>query len=161
MIAPVFKLLGIIDQWGNGLKLIADELKAYPEIEFRWKEVGLSFQVQFVKRNFKAEIESRQELGQEFGQELGQEFGQELGQERKEKTMFTFILIHLQQESLSRSELANALGLKTISGHLNRTIAKLKEHGLIEFTIPDKPNHPDQKFRITERGIVFIELVKK
>jgi predicted HTH transcriptional regulator len=153
VIAPVFKLLGIIDQWGNGLKLIADELKAYPEIEFRWKEVGLSFQVQFVKRNFKAEIESRQELGQEFGQELGQE--------RKEKTMFTFILIHLQQESLSRSELANALGLKTISGHLNRTIAKLKEHGLIEFTIPDKPNHPDQKFRITERGIVFIELVKK
>ncbi len=153
MIAPVFKLLGIIDQWGNGLKLIADELKAYPEIEFRWKEVGLSFQVQFVKRNFKAEIESRQELGQEFGQEFGQE--------RKEKTMFTFILIHLQQESLSRSELANALGLKTISGHLNRTIAKLKEHGLIEFTIPDKPNHPDQKFRITERGIVFIELVKK
>jgi len=153
VIAPVFKLLGIIDQWGNGLKLIADELKAYPEIEFRWKEVGLSFQVQFVKRNFKAEIESRQELGQEFGQEFGQE--------RKEKTMFTFILIHLQQESLSRSELANALGLKTISGHLNRTIAKLKEHGLIEFTIPDKPNHPDQKFRITERGIVFIELVKK
>lgn len=153
MIAPVFKLLGIIDQWGNGLKLIADELKAYPEIEFRWKEVGLSFQVQFVKRNFKAEIESRQELGQELGQEFGQE--------RKEKTMFTFILIHLQQESLSRSELANALGLKTISGHLNRTIAKLKEHGLIKFTIPDKPNHPDQKFRITERGIVFIELVKK
>jgi len=40
LIAPVFKLLGIIDQWGNGLKLIADELKAYPEIEFRWKEVG-------------------------------------------------------------------------------------------------------------------------
>jgi predicted HTH transcriptional regulator len=153
VIAPVFKLLGIIDQWGNGLKLIADELKAYPEIEFRWKEVGLSFQVQFVKRNFKAEIESRQELGQELGQEFGQE--------RKEKTMFTFILIHLQQESLSRSELANALGLKTISGHLNRTIAKLKEHGLIKFTIPDKPNHPDQKFRITERGIVFIELVKK
>ena len=157
MIAPVFKLLGIIDQWGNGLKLIANELKAYPEIEFRWKEVGLSFQVQFVKRNFKAEIESRQELGQELGQELRQE----LRQERKEKTMFTFILIHLQQESLSRSELANALGLKTISGHLNRTIAKLKEHGLIEFTIPDKSNHPDQKFRITERGIVFIELVKK
>ena len=67
MIAPVFKLLGIIDQWRNGLKLIADELKAYPEIEFRWKEVGLSFQVQFVKRNFKAEIESRQELGKSLG----------------------------------------------------------------------------------------------
>ena len=51
VIAPVFKRLGIIDQWGNGLKLIADELKAYPEIEMRWHEVGLSFQIQFVKTN--------------------------------------------------------------------------------------------------------------
>jgi ATP-dependent DNA helicase len=50
VIAPVFKRLGIIDQWGNGLKLVADEMKDYPEIEFRWQEVGLSFQVQFVKR---------------------------------------------------------------------------------------------------------------
>ena len=32
--------MGIIDQWGNGLKLIADELKEYPQIEFRWKEIG-------------------------------------------------------------------------------------------------------------------------
>jgi predicted HTH transcriptional regulator len=38
VIAPVFKHLGIIDQWGNGLKLIADELKEYPQINFRWKE---------------------------------------------------------------------------------------------------------------------------
>lgn len=52
VIAPVFKRLGIIDQWGNGLKLIADEMKEYPNIEVRWKEVGLSFQVQFVKRAF-------------------------------------------------------------------------------------------------------------
>ena len=149
VIAPVFKLLGIIDQWGNGLKLIADELKAYPEIEFLWKEVGLSFQVQFIKKNFKTEKESRQELGQE------------LGQEQNEKTMFTLILLLLQQKSLSRSELAKASGLKRPSGHLNRTIAKLQEHGLINFTIPDNPNHPDQKFRITKRGIVFIQLVEK
>jgi predicted HTH transcriptional regulator len=48
VIAPVFKKLGIIDQWGNGLKLISDELKSYPEIDFTWKEVGLSFQIQFI-----------------------------------------------------------------------------------------------------------------
>ena len=65
VIAPVFKCLGIIDQWGNGLKLIADELKEYPEIEFRWKEVGLSFQVQFIKSNYKNQLELGQELRQE------------------------------------------------------------------------------------------------
>lgn len=41
--------MGIIDQWGNGLKLISDELEQYPEIEFKWFEKGLQFQVQFVK----------------------------------------------------------------------------------------------------------------
>jgi len=50
VIAPVFRKLGIIDQWGNGLKLVAEELKDYPEIQFRWREVGLSFQVQFVRK---------------------------------------------------------------------------------------------------------------
>ena len=82
-------------------------------------------------------------------------------QEWKGKTMFTFILIHLQKESLSRSELEKALGLKRASGYLNRTIAKLQAHRLIEFTIPDKPNHPEQKFKITERGVVFMQLVEK
>lgn len=51
VIAPVFKRLGIIDQWGNGLKLIASEVKKYPNIDLKWKEIGLSFQVQFVRRD--------------------------------------------------------------------------------------------------------------
>ena len=45
---------------GHGLKLIADALKKYPQIEFRWKEVSLSFQAQFVKLDYAAEQE-RQE----------------------------------------------------------------------------------------------------
>jgi len=28
VLAPVFKKLGIIEQWGNGLRLIAEELKS-------------------------------------------------------------------------------------------------------------------------------------
>ncbi|MDF1550477.1 MAG: ATP-binding protein [Bacteroidales bacterium] len=145
VIAPVFKRLGIIDQWGNGLKLIADELKKYPDIEFRWKEVGLSFQVQFIKLNYKAQ----------------QELGQELGQEQKEKTLFSLILLKLQHGPLSRKELMQSLGLKKVSGYLNRTLTKLHVHKLIEQTIPDNPNHPGQKFRITARGTIFIQLVEE
>ena len=51
VIAPVFKRLGIIDQWGNGLKLVSAEMKNYPEIKLEWKEVGLSFQVQFIVKS--------------------------------------------------------------------------------------------------------------
>ncbi len=52
VIALVFKKLGIIDQWGNGLKLVSEELKQYPDIVFRWREAGLSSQVQFIKKSY-------------------------------------------------------------------------------------------------------------
>jgi len=141
VIAPVFKRLGIIDQWGNGLKLIADELKAYPEIEMRWHEVGLSFQIQFVKTNFVDEEAHRQELGQELN----------------ERTLYSFILEKLTAEPLSRQDMVVVFGLKKVSGYLNRTISKLVSHNLIERTIPDVPNHPAQQFRITEREAMFLD----
>lgn len=70
VIAPIFKRLGIIDQWGNGLKLIADELKEYPNIALRWKEVGLSFQVQFVKTDYIEKHKRIKSIKQELQQEL-------------------------------------------------------------------------------------------
>ena len=50
VIAPVFKKLGIIDQWGNGLKLIADELKEYPESSSNGLKKGFSFRFSLSKR---------------------------------------------------------------------------------------------------------------
>ncbi len=52
VLAPVFKKLGIIEQWGNGLQLIAEELRNYPEIELQWSEPGMAFRVSFIKKNF-------------------------------------------------------------------------------------------------------------
>lgn len=60
ILAPVFKRLGIIEQWGNGLPLIKDELKKYPEIELEWKEPGLFFRVTFQKKDFKEQLELQQ-----------------------------------------------------------------------------------------------------
>lgn len=53
---------GLIDQWGNGLKLIADELKAYPEIGFKWFERGgLQFQVRVINKDFVVQQDLQQE----------------------------------------------------------------------------------------------------
>jgi predicted HTH transcriptional regulator len=67
VIAPVFKRLGIIDQWGNGLKLVAEEMKEYPDIKLQWKEIGLSFQVQFIKKNYTPLSEEYQVTGSDSG----------------------------------------------------------------------------------------------
>ena len=147
VIAPVFKRMGIIDQWGNGLKLISEELKKYPEIGFNWKEVGLSFQVQFIKLNFQQ-------------QELGQELGQELERELKEKTLFSLILQKLENGNLSRKEIAMSFGQNKISGYMNRMLPRLVILQLIENTIPDNLNHPSQKFKLTEKGKKFLQLIK-
>ena len=74
--------------------------------------------------------------------------------------MFSFLLHQLQIHPQSRKELKDAFGLKKVSGYLNRILTKLQSYHLIEQTIPEKPNHPGQKFRITERGIIFIQLVE-
>lgn len=114
VIAPVFKRLGIIDQWGNGLKLIADELKAYPTIELRWKEVGLSFQVQFVKRNFIPT--EKDDVGINVGINVG----------IKDR----LVALLRQNNRLSAEELANALGISP--RQCERIIADLKMQGIIE-----------------------------
>lgn len=36
--------------------MVAEEMKSYPEIDLCWKEVGLSFQVQFIKKNYQENI---------------------------------------------------------------------------------------------------------
>ncbi|MGL5636918.1 MAG: ATP-binding protein [Bacteroidales bacterium] len=152
LIAPVFKRLGIIDQWGNGLKLISDELKEYPNIELRWREVGLSFQVQFVKLDYTTELAEKQELRQELQQELQQEF--------EKRSLYSEVLQCLIHEVKSRQEISILLGQKKVSGQLNKIIQKLIEQQLIERTIPNTLNHPSQKFRITKRGVTFLELLK-
>ncbi len=62
ILVPVFKRLGIIEQWGNGLKLIATELQSYPEIELSWKEPGIAFRITFTNKNYKQQQEFEKEL---------------------------------------------------------------------------------------------------
>lgn len=120
VIAPVFKRLGIIDQWGNGLKLVAEEMKSYPEIELRWREVGLSFQVQFIKRNYRENTDAN---SGDVGISVG-----DVGNNTGDSEILLIGLIRKNSE-ITAKELAGMLNLS--QRQCERIIADLKRRGIL------------------------------
>ena len=125
VIAPVFKRLGIIEQWGNGLKLVAEEMKSYPEIELRWKEVGLSFQVQFVKKTLSLNAHVNGDVTNNVTNDV---------------TNDTILLglIHKNPE-ITTKELAEALKLS--ERQCKRIIADLKKQGILSREGTNRTGH--------------------
>lgn len=78
--------------------------------------------------------------------------GLESGPESGPESIFCKSLALLHSGALSKSELAVALGHKSISGKLNLRIRQMLDGGLIERTLPEKPNSRLQKYRLTPRG---------
>ena len=61
-------------------------------------------------------------------------------------------LVLLVGSELKRKEIADRVGMQSRSGYLSRLLAELVEDGLIERTIPDKPNSSQQRYRLTDKG---------
>jgi predicted HTH transcriptional regulator len=57
----------------------------------------------------------------------------------------------------SKSEIAKGLGHKSISSALKHVITIMAADQNIEYTIPDKPQSRLQKYRITEKGEIYLE----
>lgn len=67
------------------------------------------------------------------------------------------ILKALSNNALSRKEIFSSLKMNGDSRAFKRHIAPLIHDGLIEMTLPDKPNSRLQKYRLTSAGIKTIE----
>lgn len=67
------------------------------------------------------------------------------------------ILRALKTGSLSRKEIFTAIGMSGDTRSFNRNIVPLLSGGLIEMTVPDKPNSRLQKYRLTNKGKTVIK----
>ena len=80
----------------------------------KWQEVGLSFQVQFVKKNY-------------FSDNVGDDVGDDVGDRNTKESQ---ILSMISQDSgISATVMADRLGIT--KRHCERIIAKMKSDGLI------------------------------
>lgn len=134
----VFKDLGMVEYLGSGMPRIP---KAYPRDSY-------SFSSHFVRTTFPMSKEALA-LEQEVAATdrrlcAGLESGLESIRER--------ILSALTGHPLSKSGLARAIGQKSASGKLHERVREMLGEGLVEYTIPDKPNSRLQEYRLTDKG---------
>lgn len=67
------------------------------------------------------------------------------------------IIAALVKQTLGRSPLLSALGYQQPTGNYKASMAKLLQAGLIEYTIPDKPNSRLQQYRLTAQGKALLK----
>ena len=53
---------------------------------------------------------------------------------------------------MSRSELSKELEHKKASGQLYNVVRDLLDNQMTEYTLPDKPRSPRQKYQLTDKG---------
>jgi len=160
-LAPIFRMLNLIEQWGTGFKKLNDQLNEYPEIEVKYLEPGLSFQVQFVKKNYVAQ---KSKLGTDLGQTWDQ-VGTKLGLSWDQVGTKSALSQHQVEEMLKTCKTAQPITeLMKMFDWGNRTKFKKKflnpliELNVIAMTIPDKPNSSKQKYIITENGRELLDI---
>jgi len=138
VLAPIFKRLGIIEQWGNGLKLIAEELKEYPEIGFDWKEPGMSFRVIFFKLHQEIKsIENRREETDKITRKKTDKITRKKTRKKTGEKTGEKILSQIKSNpKITIRELQSNTGFSRQGIYWN--ISKLKQEGRIERVGPDK-----------------------
>ena len=90
------------------------------------------------------------QVSEQVGEQVGEQVSGRVGEQVIQILKYCF-------SPKSKQELLNHIGLKPYYLNYKRHLYPLIEEGLIEMTIPDKPNSRLQKYRLTEKGRELLE----
>ena len=151
LIAEAFHRTGAVEVWGRGTNRVIAMCKKHgappPVFEERQGFLIVTFKSQMV-----AEGEVRTSMGRAVPGSGQPESQPESRPESQPVSLDRRVLALLKPQALGKAEISAHLGQKEVSGQLNKVIRTLIGQGLIEYTLPDKPNSRLQKYRLTPAG---------
>ena len=145
--------LGRFDELGSGVMNVSRYLPFYTKGGKPLFVEGDMFSVIIpVDGEEAAELGPQPESGPKSGPKSGQESGIDSGPE----SAVDMAILKALKSPLASREIANVLGHKKLSGAVKRAISRLLDQELIEYTIPEKPKSSLQKYKLTEKGRVWL-----
>ncbi len=146
MIARFFKEVGRVDELGSGVRNTYKYCGLYTqgtEPEFIEGDIFKTIiPVSIHPVTAKGSIKT---AGQVTVEVSGEATGEASGEVQK--------VVSTLEGEMKRSEIQKIIGLKHDDYFRLHYIEPSMKAGLIEMTHPDSPNHPNQKYRLTEEGI--------
>ncbi len=135
LIADALYVRKVLESWGRGINLMIEECQKVglpePEFQITTDEVKIIFR--------------RKTTGQASGQLTVQASGQLTRQ-------VLSIIRCLGEQELSVKEIMKQLSLKGRDNFLKSYLYPALKNDLVEQTHPEQANHPEQKYRLTEKG---------
>ena len=148
IIANVFYRAGIIERWGSGTLNIIDWCTENANPKPTWHEQAGSVYITFLP----AALPAAQRATRKDGATAVPRHREVAGEVTGEVTGEVRQLLRVMKTAMSRNEIQRALSLKGQANFRNRYLLPALRNGLIEMTIPGKPNSRMQKYRLTAQG---------
>jgi len=146
-LAQALAYMNIIEDWGSGIPRICRAIRNADLKDLEIQPWPNAVRMVIYRQ-------SRPESGRSQGAVGAQSGAQSEAQSQRVKC-----LVLLKACELGRKAIAQGLGTSNRSGHLSRILVELVGEGLIEPTLPDKPNSRLQKYRLTEKGLEYVKSI--
>ncbi|MFW5959597.1 MAG: RNA-binding domain-containing protein, partial [Chitinivibrionales bacterium] len=147
VIARVFKELGLIEQWGTGVRRIFAEARelGLPEPKIEEIAMRLRFTV-YLAEPLHIQTGATEQVEAQVEAQVDEQVDEQVSEQ------VTTVLNACKNTPRTKVELLQMLGLANAYMNYKRHLLPLIEQGFIEMTIPDKPNSRLQKYRLTAKG---------
>lgn len=144
VIAKTLGQLELIEEWGSGYKRIKDACEAGGYPLPTWEEFGSALRVTFFPH---PEVEQISSAGIKSGPSWGQ-VGIKFNLEADTLQLLSYCL-----EPKTITELMEYLGWKIRTKFRQKYVTPLIDKGLLEMTVPDKPQSSKQKYKVSSKAL--------